>query len=197
MAVNWIFVTVSLALLIAAMSQGCERPGAGAATPSAAGAASPAVAKTPGAATPATSQAATTVERSDEEWRKILTPQQYNVLRQKGTERAFTGEYDHTFDPGTYACAACGNELFESTTKFDSGCGWPAFYAAKAGDKVILTPDHSHGMTRVEVTCARCKSHLGHVFDDAPDKPTGQRFCINSVSLKFIPAKATTKPAQK
>ena len=128
------------------------------------------------------------VVRSEEEWRKVLSPEQYRVLRQKGTERAFTGEYDHTFAPGTYECAACGNELFTSDTKFNSGCGWPAFYAAKAGDRVTLTPDYSHGMTRVEVTCARCGSHLGHIFNDAPDQPTGQRYCINSVSLKFVPA---------
>jgi peptide-methionine (R)-S-oxide reductase len=125
-------------------------------------------------------------ELSDAEWRKRLTPAQYEVLRQKGTERAFTGEYDGQFEKGTYACAACGQELFESETKFNSGCGWPAFYAAKAGDRVKLTPDYAHGMTRVEVTCARCGSHLGHVFNDAPDQPTGQRYCINSVSLKFV-----------
>jgi peptide-methionine (R)-S-oxide reductase len=129
------------------------------------------------------------VVKSDAEWRKELTPEQYAVLREKGTERAFTGEYDHTFKPGTYACAACGNELFTSETKFNSGCGWPAFYAAKAGDRVKLHTDLSHGMKRVEVTCARCGSHLGHIFDDAPDQPTGQRYCINSVSLKFIPAR--------
>lgn len=138
------------------------------------------------------------VVKSDEEWRKILTPEQYKVLRQKGTERAFTGEYDHKFEKGTYVCAACGLELFTSDTKFDSGCGWPAFYAAKAGDRVKLTEDNSYGMHRVEVTCARCGSHLGHVFDDAPDKPTGQRYCINSVSLKFIPAgQAASKDAEK
>jgi peptide-methionine (R)-S-oxide reductase len=126
--------------------------------------------------------------KSDAAWRQSLTPAQYAVLRERGTERAFTGEYDHKFDAGTYACAACGQELFTSETKFNSGCGWPAFYAAKAGDRVNLTKDVSHGMTRTEVTCARCGSHLGHVFDDAPDQPTGQRYCINSVALKFIPA---------
>src|SRR3954463_1981338 len=130
-----------------------------------------------------------TIERTDAEWRRALTPQQYAVLRQKGPARASPGEYAHHFEKGAYACAACGLELFESETKFNSGCGWPAFYAAKAGDRVKLTADNSHGMRRVEVTCARCGSHLGHVFDDAPDKPTGQRYCINSVSLKFVPAK--------
>jgi peptide-methionine (R)-S-oxide reductase len=134
------------------------------------------------------------VEKTDAEWRQLLSPMQYAVLRQKGTERAFTGEYDHKFEPGTYVCAACGLELFTSDTKFDSGCGWPAFYAAKAGDRVKLTEDNSHGMHRVEVTCARCGGHLGHIFDDAPQTPTGQRYCINSVSLKFIPA---GKPGEK
>jgi len=148
-----------------------------------------------GAASRPTTQASTQageggvghIEKSDEEWRKILTPEEYAVLRQKGTERAFTGKYDHHFEPGSYVCAACGLELFTSDTKFDSRCGWPAFYAAKAGDRVKLTRDVSYGMVRTEVTCARCGGHLGHVFDDAPDKPTGQRYCINSVSIKFIP----------
>jgi peptide-methionine (R)-S-oxide reductase len=132
--------------------------------------------------------AAARVERSEEEWRRELTPTEYAVLRQKGTERPFTGEYDEHFEPGTYQCAACGLELFTSETKFNSGCGWPAFYAAKAGDRVKLIRDASHGMERVEVVCARCGGHLGHVFEDAPHMPTGQRFCINSVSLKFVPA---------
>ncbi len=148
-------------------------------------------------ASPATTQAAidlTPVQKNEAEWKKLLNAEQYHVLREKGTERAFTGEYDKTFQPGTYFCAACGLELFTNDTKFNSGCGWPAFYAAKAGDRVVLTVDRSFGMKRTEVTCARCGSHLGHVFDDAPDQPTGQRFCINSVSLKFVPA---TAPAGK
>ena len=107
--------------------------------------------------------------------------------RQAGTERAFTGEYTDKEDPGSYACAACGTVLFHADHKFHSGCGWPSFYTAAAGDRVTLRPDHSHGMTRTEVLCSTCDSHLGHVFDDAPDQPTGQRYCINSVSLKFIP----------
>lgn len=127
------------------------------------------------------------VSRSEDEWREILSPEEYRVLRQKGTERAFTGEYDKHFEPGAYTCAACGSVLFESDTKFNSGCGWPAFYAAKAGDRVTQTADHSLGMVRTEVTCSRCDSHLGHIFDDSPQTPTGQRYCINSVALKFIP----------
>ena len=136
------------------------------------------------------------VVRTEKEWRKLLTREQYRVLRMKGTERPFTNKYDRHFEPGTYACAACGQELFASDTKFNSGCGWPAFYAAKAGDRVALTPERSLGMVRTEVTCARCGSHLGHIFDDAPQTPTGQRFCINSVSLKFIPAESK-EPARE
>lgn len=136
-----------------------------------------------------------TVTMTDEEWKKRLTPEQYQVLREKGTERAFTGKYDEFFEKGAYSCAACGEELFTSDTKFNSGCGWPSFYAAKAGDKVKLIRDLSFGMIRTEVICAKCGGHLGHVFDDAPDTPTGQRFCINSVSLKFTPAAgAATQP---
>jgi peptide-methionine (R)-S-oxide reductase len=147
--------------------------------------------------TMSTTQPTAKVTHTDEEWRKLLTPEQYRVLRQAGTERAFTGQYTDTTTPGTYFCAACGAELFHSATKFHSGCGWPSFYAAAAGDRVILRPDHSHGMTRTEVLCSTCGSHLGHVFDDAPDQPTGQRYCINSVSLKFVPDSAkpaTTQP---
>jgi peptide-methionine (R)-S-oxide reductase len=132
--------------------------------------------------------------RTDAEWKKILTPEQYHILREKGTERAFSGEYDELFEPGSYACAACGTELFTSQHKFNSGCGWPAFYAAAAGDRVKLTSDNSHGMRRVEVTCAKCDSHLGHVFDGETHVIDGvqkkvSRYCINSVSLKFTPKK--------
>jgi len=135
------------------------------------------------------------IKRTEEEWKQKLTVEQYRVLRLKGTERPFTNEFDHHFEPGIYACAACGAELFESETKFHSGCGWPAFYAAKAGQRVELHPDRSHGMVRTEVTCAQCDSHLGHIFDDAPQTPTGQRYCINSVSLKFLPKSPEKSPA--
>ena len=133
------------------------------------------------------------IRRTEREWGKILTREQFRVLRRKGTEAPFRNKYDKHFQPGTYACAACGLELFASNTKFNSGCGWPAFYAAQAGDRVILKPDRSLNMVRTEVICARCDSHLGHVFRDAPMTPTGNRFCINSVSLKFIPAESRTK----
>ena len=126
------------------------------------------------------------VYKTDEEWRQVLTPEQYRVLREKGTERPFTGEYEHTKATGVFRCAACGQELFLSDTKFDSGCGWPSFYAPAKPDQVEESEDTSHGMRRTEVTCSRCGSHLGHVFPDGP-RPTGLRYCINSVSLKLEP----------
>jgi len=125
---------------------------------------------------------------SDEEWKKKLTPEQYEVLRGKGTEAPFTGKLLYNDKQGSYTCAACGNVLFDSGTKFEADCGWPSFYDAKKGS-VVLTPDDTLGMHRTEVTCANCGGHLGHVFDDAPDQPTGQRFCINSASLEFLPKK--------
>ena len=135
------------------------------------------------------------MKKPEEHWKQELTDEEFRILRQKGTERPFTNEFDQHFEAGAYACAACGLVLFESDTKFNSGCGWPAFYAAKAGNRVTQTPDYSHGMVRVEVTCARCDGHLGHIFDDAPHTPTGQRYCINSVSLDFISKEELEKRA--
>lgn len=123
--------------------------------------------------------------QTEEEWSGILTPEQYRVLRQKGTERPFTGEYWNTKAKGMYRCAGCGEPLFTSEAKFDSGCGWPSFYEGLDKDKIEEHVDLTHGMRRVEVTCRRCGGHLGHVFPDAPQTPTGMRYCINSASLTF------------
>ena len=125
------------------------------------------------------------VQKSDEEWRSELSPEEYAVLRQQGTERAWTGEYNETKTEGVYSCRACGSELFRSDAKFDSHCGWPSFYEPSSKDNVELIEDRTHGMVRTEVRCASCGSHLGHVFDDAPQTPTGDRYCINSVSIRL------------
>jgi len=135
------------------------------------------------------------VVHTDAEWRKLLTPEQYRVMRQKGTERAFTGKYWDTTTPGVYKCAACGAPLFESDAKFESGCGWPSFFKPLPDAKIEETKDETFGMTRTEVTCGRCGAHLGHVFDDGP-QPTGLRYCINSVSIDLDPKKDAKPPTK-
>jgi peptide-methionine (R)-S-oxide reductase len=130
-----------------------------------------------------------TVVKTNEEWKKILTPEQYNILREKGTERPFTGKYDKNHEHGVYRCAACGLDLYRSEEKYDSGTGWPSFTAPIAASNVLTRPDNSFFSQRTEVLCPRCGGHLGHVFDDGP-KPTGKRYCMNSAALQFV---ATTK----
>jgi peptide-methionine (R)-S-oxide reductase len=132
----------------------------------------------------------TPVVLSDQEWKKILSPEEYYIARQKGTERPWTSKFEKFNEKGTYYCKACGNALFKSDTKFDSGCGWPSFYEPIKKGSIIYLPDHSHGMVRTEVQCGRCKAHLGHVFEDGPP-PTGLRYCINGVILDFEEAKKT------
>lgn len=132
------------------------------------------------------------VNLSDAEWKKILPQEQYRVARMKGTERPWTSKFENFYEAGTYYCAACGNPLFRSDTKFDSGCGWPSFYEPISKTSILYTPDNSHGMQRTEVQCGRCDAHLGHVFEDGPP-PTGLRYCINGVILDFAKAAEAEK----
>ena len=128
---------------------------------------------------------------NDTEWREKLTPEQFHVLREKGTERAFTGEFDKHYDEGEYVCAGCGTKLFESDAKYNSGCGWPAFTKPAEGEAVAEHRDTTHGMIRTEVTCSKCDGHLGHVFPDGPAEAGGLRYCINSASLDFAAGHST------
>lgn len=124
------------------------------------------------------------INKSETEWRRELSPEEFNITRQKGTEPAFSGEYWNTHEPGMYLCRACGQELFDAAAKYDSGTGWPSFWQPLGQERVELHQDRSHGMVRTEVTCAHCGSHLGHLFEDGP-RPTGQRYCLNSASLRL------------
>jgi peptide-methionine (R)-S-oxide reductase len=124
------------------------------------------------------------VTKTEEEWKKVLSPEQYHVIRQKGTETPYSGKYYLHKEKGTYVCAACGAELFKSDAKFDAGCGWPSFSDAIDSSRVTYTTDKTHGMIRTEITCTKCGGHLGHVFEDGP-KPTGLRYCVNSLSIEF------------
>lgn len=133
---------------------------------------------------------------TEEEWQNILSPEVYHIARQKGTERPGTSAFEHSEEIGTYYCGACGNPLFKSDTKFESGCGWPSFYEPISKSSIIYTPDNAHGMKRTEVQCGRCKAHLGHVFEDGP-KPTGLRYCINGVVLNFEKAKQAEEEYNK
>ena len=133
---------------------------------------------------------------SNEEWRKILPDEVYKIAREKGTERPWTSKFEKFSEIGTYYCAACGNGLFKSDTKFDSGCGWPSFYEPISKSAIIYTPDNAHGMARTEVQCGKCKAHLGHVFEDGPP-PTGLRYCINGVILDFEKAKKAAEDYNK
>jgi peptide-methionine (R)-S-oxide reductase len=182
-------------LLLLPFVAGCEPPGSAAkGTPANS---QPSQVSSPPASQPvlAMTSKQQKISKSDQEWRRLLTPEQYFVLRQKGTEMPFSGEYEKTSDKGVYVCAACGQELFSSDTKFDSHCGWPSYFQPVAKGKVDETTDNSHGMVRTEVTCSRCGGHLGHVFNDGPP-PTGLRYCINSAAIKLVKNELASKPAK-
>ena len=136
------------------------------------------------------------VNLQNEEWKKLLSPEVYSIAREKGTERPYTSKFENYYEIGIYYCAVCGNPLFKSDTKFDSGCGWPSFYEPISKSTIIFTPDNTYGMSRTETQCGRCKSHLGHVFNDGPP-PTGLRYCINGVVLDFDKAKEIEKKYEK
>lgn len=136
------------------------------------------------------------VKKSDDQWKQELSDEQYHILREKGTERPYTGKFNKHKEEGVYTCAACHAELFRSDSKFDSGCGWPSFYQSIDNKKIVTRTDNSHGMTRTEIMCANCGGHLGHLFDDGP-APTGLRYCVNSVSLDFKKVNVAPAPNQK
>lgn len=144
--------------------------------------------KTKTSARTAAADTVKTIERSEEEWKKVLTPEQYSILRLKGTDRPFTGKYYRTTDNGVYQCAGCGYDLFTSDMKFDSDCGWPSFDKAMEGGRIKTQEDRSYGMVRTEILCGRCGGHLGHLFEDGPTD-TGLRYCVNSTSLNFVRSK--------
>jgi peptide-methionine (R)-S-oxide reductase len=125
------------------------------------------------------------VQKTEAEWKQTLSEEQYRILRDKGTERPFSSELEDVYDGGKYSCAACGNELFDSESKFDSGCGWPSFFEAINPEKIVVQTDKTYGMVRTEIMCAKCGGHLGHVFDDGPKDKTGLRYCVNGKSLNF------------